>query len=45
MCIRDRWGGGDWSDGKILEDGFEYSSDKNEKWMSSQELEAVIEGE
>ena len=39
------WGGGDWSDGKILEDGFEYSSDKNEKWMSSQELEAVIEGE
>jgi len=39
------WGGADWKDGKVLEDGFEYSSDQNEVWMSEKELNAAIQGE
>jgi UDP-N-acetylglucosamine 4,6-dehydratase len=39
------WGGADWKDGKALEDGFEYSSDQNEVWMSENELNAAIQGE
>lgn len=36
------WGKHDWSDGRTLPDGFEYSSDMNDHWLSTEDLQKVI---
>ena len=36
------WGEHDWSDGRTLPDGFEYSSDMNDHWLSTEDLQKVI---
>jgi len=32
-----------WKEGKVLPEGFNYSSDKNDKWFSKEELQKIIE--
>ena len=36
------WGDIDRSNGKSLQDGFEYSSDNNSHWLSSEEIQNLI---
>jgi UDP-N-acetylglucosamine 4,6-dehydratase len=36
------WGTSNWSDGKRLPDGFEYTSDNNTRWMSIDELRNIV---
>jgi len=36
------WQPANWSQGKPLPDGFEYSSDKNTQWLTSEELRQMI---
>ena len=39
------WGDIDRSDGNLLDDGFEYSSNNNSHWLSSEDIHQVIKGE
>ena len=39
------WSQQNWNDAKALPDGFRYGSDSNEHWLSSEELQALIETE
>lgn len=36
------WNKEKWADGKQLPDGFRYSSDKNDKWLTEEELKKMI---
>jgi len=36
------WGSSNWSGGKCLPDGFEYTSDNNTQWMTIDELRRII---
>ena len=36
------WGGAHWPQGKPLEDGFVYSSDSNDRWLTADELAALL---
>ena len=36
------WGRANWSQGKPLPDGFKYASDKNERWLTIEELRQMI---
>jgi len=36
------WGGENWNGGSALPDGFEYTSDKNDRWLSVEELRQMI---
>ncbi|KKM12356.1 flagellin modification protein FlmA [Clostridiales bacterium PH28_bin88] len=36
------WGDGDWKDGKEVPDGFCYSSDKSDKWLTIEELREMV---
>ena len=37
------WAGESWTDGSSLADGFRYSSDNNSKWLSIDELRALVD--
>ena len=37
------WGRSNWSQGKPLPDGFKFASDKNERWLTTEELRQMIE--
>ncbi len=37
------WGKANWSHGKPLPDGFKFASDKNERWLTIEELRQMIE--
>ena len=37
------WGAANWSQGKLLPDGFKFASDKNERWLTIEELRQMIE--
>jgi UDP-N-acetylglucosamine 4,6-dehydratase len=39
------WDTGHWADGKRLPEGFRYSSDQNEAWLSRDDLRALVEKE
>jgi UDP-N-acetylglucosamine 4,6-dehydratase len=39
------WSQKNWNDAKPLPDGFRYGSDSNDRWLSSEELQALIETE
>lgn len=39
------WGKGNWKGGKSLPEGFRYTSDKNDKWLTIKELQKMIEKE
>jgi len=39
------WGSHNWSGGKSLPEGFEYSSDNNSHWLSSEDIHQVIKDE
>jgi UDP-N-acetylglucosamine 4,6-dehydratase len=39
------WSQKNWNDAKPLPDGFRYGSDSNEHWLSSEELQALINSE
>ena len=39
------WAGESWTDGRSLADGFRYSSDNNSKWLSIDELRALVESQ
>jgi UDP-N-acetylglucosamine 4,6-dehydratase len=36
------WALGNWADGECLPDGFEYTSDKNEQWLSIDQLQRIV---
>ena len=36
------WGTANWSEGKRLPEGFEYSSDNNTQWMTIDELRVIV---
>ncbi len=38
------WKKEEWKDGKPLPEGFRYTSDKNDQWLTKQELSKMIEG-
>ena len=37
------WSDKKWNDGKSLSEGFEYSSDKNDRWLSEEDVRKIIE--
>ena len=37
------WSGQNWKNGRPLPDGFRYGSDSNARWLSAEELQALIE--
>jgi UDP-N-acetylglucosamine 4,6-dehydratase len=37
------WGGCEWTGGTVLPDGFEYSSNNNDHWLSNEELKHMME--
>lgn len=37
------WGGCEWTGGAVLPDGFEYSSNNNDHWLSNEELKYMME--
>ena len=39
------WSKQNWKDGQPLPDGFRYGSDSNAHWLTSEELQALIEAE
>jgi UDP-N-acetylglucosamine 4,6-dehydratase len=39
------WSQQNWKDGRPLPDGFRYGSDSNTHWLTSEDLQALIEGE
>jgi UDP-N-acetylglucosamine 4,6-dehydratase/5-epimerase len=39
------WSGQNWKDGQPLPDGFRYGSDSNARWLTSEELQGLIEVE
>lgn len=52
VCLKDMyvikpefpwWGSAGWSQGEALPDGFEFTSDKNERWMSAADLARMLE--
>ncbi len=36
------WGPSNWSDGKSVPEGFQYTSDENDRWLSIEELRGVM---
>ncbi len=39
------WGDGNWKEGETLPDGFAFTSDSNERWLTVQELRALAGGQ
>jgi len=40
--VRPWWGAANWSQGKPLPDGFKYASDRNDRWLTIEELRQMI---
>jgi UDP-N-acetylglucosamine 4,6-dehydratase len=38
------WSGQNWKDAQPLPEGFRYGSDSNSRWLTSEELHALIDG-
>ena len=36
------WSPGNWTEGECLPDGFEYTSDKNEQWLTIDQLHKIV---